>query len=130
MDVQPPQSPLQNETREAMAVSGCRRRSFDGGGEVRPGHGDRVVAVEVITEVDTKTIVIIDGTTTVHVELTVWRREAVAISSCRKDAGGCVGEVRPGHGDGVEDVKIVSGTRIERATPMHVELAPRRSEAV
>ena len=42
----------------------------------------------------------------VHVELAPRRREPVTLSRRRGCAGRCGGEVRPGHGGGVEDVKV------------------------
>ena len=97
-------------------------------GEVRPGHRDGVETVEVA-----EGTISITTRATMHVELAARSSEAVAISGRRGDAGGCVGEVRPGHGDGVKGVKVAEGTTrasITTRAAMHVELAPRRREAV
>ena len=69
----------------------------------------------------------------VHVEYAICRRKSMAISGLRRRSLDSIGEVRPGHGDGVKGVKVAEGTTrasITTRAAMHVELAPRRREAV
>ena len=59
-----------------------------------PGHCDGVKGVKVAHNVKVRPL------SSVNLELASCRREAMTVPGCRGHARGCVGEVRPGHGDG------------------------------
>ena len=112
---------------EAVAISGSGRGSSGWRGEVRPGLCDGVEHMKVVKGDRFVPFAVFPP---VHVDLASCRRESMAIPSPRWQSVGSIGEVSPGHRDGVEGVKVAQTIVMCINTPVHVELAPRRSEAM
>ena len=98
---------------EAVAVSRCRRDASCWCREIRPDLRDWIKRVKVIEKARVELAVheIQFVIAPMHVEHAVCRAEAVEHSGRRGDAMDLLGEVRPGRGDEVVDVKAAEGAR-------------------